>query len=140
MEVTLAVLADYANVTAEGKLNILGIFGVINPPQLPYRHPQMHLVFTMKASAGEMGRKFKLEVKFIDADGKQIFNASAGDPLEVPQGQPGGRPILLNHILGLNGLPFTKAGDYQFEVLIDDDSKATVALQVNKPATATSAG
>jgi hypothetical protein len=29
MEATLAVTADYANVTADGKLNVLGIFGEI---------------------------------------------------------------------------------------------------------------
>jgi hypothetical protein len=35
MEVTLAVLADYANVTGSGKLNVMGIFGEVNPPVLP---------------------------------------------------------------------------------------------------------
>jgi len=35
MRVKLAVLADYASITREGKLNILGIFDEINPQQLP---------------------------------------------------------------------------------------------------------
>src|SRR5215217_3944288 len=44
MEVKLAVLADYANVSQDGKLNIMGIFQEINAPSLPFPLPQMFLV------------------------------------------------------------------------------------------------
>ena len=46
MRVALGVLADYANVSAEGKLNIMGVFQIVNAVQFPHVHPQMHLVLT----------------------------------------------------------------------------------------------
>ena len=41
MDVTVAVLADYANVSQDGKLNIMGIFQEINPPMLPGLAPKL---------------------------------------------------------------------------------------------------
>ena len=49
MQVKLAVVADYANVSSEGKLNILGIFDRINVSDLPAAHPQMHLILRLEA-------------------------------------------------------------------------------------------
>jgi hypothetical protein len=42
MNVTLAVLADYADFSVEGKLNIMGIFNVSYAQSLPMQHPPMH--------------------------------------------------------------------------------------------------
>ena len=50
MEVSLAVLSDYANVTGDGKLNIMGLFGEINPPVLPFSLPTMFLALALTAS------------------------------------------------------------------------------------------
>lgn len=36
MNVTLAASADYANVSADGKLNIMGIFDTITGPHEPH--------------------------------------------------------------------------------------------------------
>ena len=55
MNVRLAVLADYANVTGDGKLNILGIFDRINLLQIPAVHPQMHLVLRIEAHPSGIG-------------------------------------------------------------------------------------
>jgi hypothetical protein len=43
VEVTVTVLADYANLSQDGKLNIMSIFQEINPPVLPFALPQMYL-------------------------------------------------------------------------------------------------
>jgi len=50
MEVVLAVLADYANVSQEGKLNIMGIFDIISSEKFPTFHPEMKLVVQFEAS------------------------------------------------------------------------------------------
>jgi hypothetical protein len=44
VDVTLAVLADYANVSQEGKLNILGVFQEVNPVAFPAGVPQMFVL------------------------------------------------------------------------------------------------
>lgn len=73
MKVTLAVLADYANITREGKLNILGMFDVIHAQNFPMTHPQMQLVMRFEADIAEAGKTKKLEIKLMDADGKTLF-------------------------------------------------------------------
>ena len=44
MKTRIAVLADYASLSIEHKLNIMGIFTAINAAQTPVVHPQMKLV------------------------------------------------------------------------------------------------
>lgn len=55
MRVALGVLADYANVSADGKLNIMGVFQIVNVIQFPHVHAQMHLVLTLEADPSEAG-------------------------------------------------------------------------------------
>ncbi len=57
MEVPLAVLADSANVSREGKLNIMDIFSQLSGQSLPVRCPHIALVFALEAHAAERGRE-----------------------------------------------------------------------------------
>jgi uncharacterized protein DUF6941 len=41
MDVQVAVLADYANVAAGDKLNVMGIFDTVFAPTLPTVHPAL---------------------------------------------------------------------------------------------------
>ncbi len=127
MDVRLAVLADAANVTTEGKLNILGIFNALGAASFPVSHPQLHLVMQFEASRAEEGKTKQIEIQLADGDGNKLFAINAS--LVVPHGAPGG-PIRMNHILGLNGVRFPKPGDYAFNILIGDDHKAAVDLKL----------
>lgn len=126
MQVKLALLADYANVTAEGKLNILGIFDRINVVQVPAVHPQMHLILRLEAHAAERGRPHNIEIRLHDPDGSTVFDVR-GDM--VPQGRPG-ETIATNQILTLNNLQLAKPGGYTFVVLVNNDLKMEVPLAV----------
>ena len=50
MELTLALLADYANISREGKLNIMGIFEQIFALSFPAVHAQLQLVLRLESS------------------------------------------------------------------------------------------
>src|SRR3954469_18654539 len=126
MQVKLALLADYANVTAEGKLNILGIFDRINVPELPVVHPQMHLILRLEAHSAERNRPHSVEIRLHDPDGQTIFEVT-GDM--VPQGIAG-QTVSTNQILTLNNLQLTKTGGYNFVVLVNNDLKSEVMLEV----------
>ena len=65
VEVTVAVLADYANVSQDGKLNIMGIFQEINPPALPFALPQMYLVLSLSAGPAEVGSVRNIRIPLI---------------------------------------------------------------------------
>ena len=126
MQVKLALLADYANVTAEGKLNILGIFDRINAQELPVVHPQMHLILRLEAHPAERNRTHNVEIRLHDPDGQTIFEVT-GDM--VPQGTTG-QTVATNQILTLNNLQLAKSGGYNFVVLVNNDLKSEVMLEV----------
>ena len=130
MEVTLAVLADFASTSREGKLNIMGIFDQINPTAFPAGLPLMHLVISYEASPAEYDSDKQIKVTLIDSDGNQIFTAEQTIRVNRPP-MPGARATM-NQIFALAGVRFDKAGDYQFSVLINDDQKRSVSLRVNE--------
>lgn len=126
MQVKLAVLADYANVTGDGKLNILGIFDRMTVIELPAVHPQMHLVLRLEAHVAERDRMHIVEIRLHDPDGETIFDVK-GDI--VPHGESPG-PVSTNQILTLNNLQLTKMGGYNFLIFVNNDLKAEVPLAV----------
>ena len=131
----LAVLADYANVTAEGKLNILGIFDRISVLKIPVVHPQMHLILRLEMHPAERGRVHNLEIRLHDPDGATVFEVK-GDL------RPAGnatRAAATNQILILNNLELATEGGYNFVVFVNNDLKAEVPLVV-EAAPAESAG
>jgi hypothetical protein len=126
MQVKLALLADYANVTAEGKLNILGIFDRISVNEIPAVHPQMHLILRLEAHPAERNRSHNVEIRLYDPDGQIVFEVK-GDV--VPHGNAG-QTIATNQILTLNNLQLNKSGAYNFVVLVNNDVKSEVPLGV----------
>jgi hypothetical protein len=129
MDIPLAMVADYANVTKEGKLNIMGIFSRVIAPAVPFQLPTMQVVFVLRYAPPERGIKNNLKISLVDADGVTLLEL--GTDFEIPvHGPPSGE---MNQILGLNGLTFPRHGDYAFHVLINGDSKAQVSFSVVPP-------
>ncbi|HUH13754.1 MAG TPA: hypothetical protein VMK65_11615 [Longimicrobiales bacterium] len=129
MKIKLALLADYANVTTDGKLNILGIFDRIHVAKLPAVHPQMQFVIRIEAHPAEAGRNHRLEVRLHDPDGQTVFNIQ-GDMMVQSRGP--GEIIYTNQIITINNLQLPKTGGYTFIVFTDNDLKAEVPLLVER--------
>ena len=55
MHVTFALFADAANLSQEGKLNIMGVFDALQVGTLPALHPRATLVVHLKGSAADAG-------------------------------------------------------------------------------------
>lgn len=131
MDVTLAVLADYANISKEGKLNILGVFTEVNPPLLPWNLPQMYIVVSMEAGTSEAGTEMPFRILLWDGDGKEILNLEQKVPIPAPS-RPGARATI-NNIIGLAGVPFNKPGEYAFYIHVAGEEKRRIAFRVNEP-------
>jgi hypothetical protein len=129
MEVKLAVLADYANVSQDGKLNIMGIFQEINAPSLPFPLPQMFLVITFEAGPAEFDTHKQIRIVLLDGDGREKI-ALAGE-VQVPRPKRRGSRAYINEAIGLAGVSFEEAGDYHFAILVGGETKETVPLHVN---------
>lgn len=128
MDVKLALLADYVNMTREGKLNLMGLFTVINAPSLPWSHPQMQVVLQMEADPAEWGKQKNIEVTLMDQDAHTILTMRT--ELTVPKGKSG-KPVQLNTILSFHNVVFKSAGDYVFAILIGGETKERIPLRVN---------
>ena len=128
MEVPFAVLADSANIAEGGKLNILGIFDRISAPNFPTLHPHMQLVVSFVAEQVEVGQQKPVEIRLTDADGTAM--GSITGTLVVPPPRERGYPIRINQIFPLSGLVFMRPGDYQFNILVNNEPKRQVSFAV----------
>lgn len=131
MDVNLAVLADYANVSQDGKLNIMGIFQEVNPPELPFALPQMYLIVSFEAGPAEFDSMKDIRFALLDSDGNEML-ALEGQ-VQVPRPERPGSRAYINQVIGLNGIVFARPGDYGFAVLVGGETRETAALHVNKP-------
>ncbi len=84
MNVNLAVLCDAANVSREGKLNVLGEFDSIHASTFPLTYPTMVLVVRLEAHPTEAG-DHTLRLHLNDEDGQDVVPPLQG---EFPTGDP----------------------------------------------------
>jgi hypothetical protein len=129
MRSLLFLAADYANITREGKLNVMGIFNNINSLQFPARHSSMHLVAKLEAELGEIEQAQDFAVRLLDEDAQPIFDLSG--QFQIPKGARGRIPEI-NLIFELKDIVFPKPGTYEFVLFIENDQKEKLSLYVNQ--------
>ncbi len=117
MQIRIAALADYTNVTAEGKLNILGIFSQLYAPGVPARHPSMQFVVQFAFEPTETGEK-NIRIALQDADGVQVLSLQSSLMI---QAAPGPDPVVVNQVLVLQDVVFPKFGSYEFAIELDGE-------------------
>ncbi|MBI5035545.1 MAG: hypothetical protein HZB51_33895 [Chloroflexi bacterium] len=127
MKARIAALADYANVTADQKLNVMGIFNVINAPQTPAVHRQMMLVLSFVSDPWDVLGQFPFQVDLVDEDGKVLLNLKG---TMTAAKAPSGEQATTNCILSLNDLVFNKYGHYEFKITVNDEPFASLPLIV----------
>ena len=129
MEIRLAVLADAANVTTDGKLNVTGIFNRLRTTKLPAQHPLLVAVLQIAIGTADFGRDAQTGLRIVAPDGETSSPFTMTHKL--PSGRPG-EPTLWNLIFRLPNLRLAKTGDYEFHVLVDQATVATIPLTVSK--------
>ncbi|OGW38417.1 MAG: hypothetical protein A2Y97_07855 [Nitrospirae bacterium RBG_13_39_12] len=129
VQITLALLADCANVSREGKLNITGIFDRISAQSLPATHPQMQLVMTLEADRGDANKEHKLAIELINADGVKKLSMAGDLKFGSP---PPGEQVRINHIIQLNNIKFEDFGVYEFKILMNNEVRKSVPLHVKE--------
>ena len=129
MEIRLAVLADAANVTNDGKLNVTGIFNRLRTTKLPAQHPLLVAVLQIAIGAADFGREAQTGLRIVAPDGET--SSAFTMTHQLPRGRPG-EPALWNLIFRLPNLRLAKAGAYEFHVLVDQATVAIIPLTVSK--------
>jgi hypothetical protein len=129
MEVTLALLADAANLSQEGKLNVLGAFTNINASGFPARHPSMQMVLELDASVSEAGQTRPIAVRLLDPDGR-ILGEAKGE-MRIPQPVAGsGQRVHFGLVIPLTDVIFQGPGSHSFDLMIGEESRRHVPLTI----------
>jgi hypothetical protein len=129
VRIPMALVADDANLSQEGKLNVLGAFDRITAPSFPTVHPKMVFVIRIEASFGDAGRRMPVRVRLMDEDGGVLFEA--GGELMAPEVQPGDIATAYQ-IFALMGIGFEKPGFHKFVVNLGEAPPYETPLVVVK--------
>ena len=131
MRLRLAVSADYANLSSDGKLNIMGVFHSISPLAFPAALSNGFLVLEWEAGPAEVGVQRTVKIAFVEPHGAEKVAVSA--PVVIPEAKRPGSPALFNQIVNVAGTPLERSGEHAFYILADNDEKGRVELFVNEP-------
>jgi hypothetical protein len=136
MQVSFALFADAANLSQEGKLNILGVFDALQVATLPAIHPRAHLVVHLKGSTMDVG-SHTVSLRWTNPNHTELWSSS-GD-LSVGAPPPGITEMDLPLIAQID-LPMDVGGGYLMSILIDDQHAVDVPVQVRSQQQASGAG
>lgn len=126
MYLAFALLADAANLTADGKLNILGVFDVLRALQLPAVHPRVHLVARLKARASDAGTH-RLALQVTGPGGTTLLGTEA--QVEI-QPLPAGVAEVDIPLVQAFDLPLETAGPHLVLLLVDGRVVAQLPITV----------
>jgi hypothetical protein len=126
MNVTFALFADAANLSQEGKLNILGVFDAVQVATLPTVHPRAHLVVHLKGSPLDAG-PHSVTLRWLNPEAQEMWS-TVGE-LNVGPPPPGVTEMDMPLIAALD-LPLERSGTYTMAIAVDDQPVVQVPLHV----------
>lgn len=126
MHVSFALFADSANISQEGKLNILGVFDALQVAQLPTVHPRATMVVRLKALPDDAGRH-TLAFAWMGPGGDEMWSSTGELEVGAP---PQGATELDVPVIAAIDLPIESAGTHVMRVALDGDLCAELLLHV----------
>jgi hypothetical protein len=137
VNVALALLADAANLSADGKLNILGVFNTIFSDQYPAVHPDMKLVLRLQLHPAELEHPKQVSVQFRNDEGRRIDGFGADFTVQAtPAMGTGGEMLTTDSVVSVSNLYLESPGMYEFVILVNGEVKAQVPLKARLRAVA----
>jgi len=127
MYCSFALFADAANLSQEGKLNVLGVFDALHVASVPAVHPRATLVVRLKASPDDSGTH-ALALAWIGPGGEEIW--SSNGEVEVHAPPPGSVEVDIPVIAAID-LPIAEGGLHVMRVELDSEVEAEVGLHVH---------
>lgn len=129
MYISFAVFADAANLSQEGKLNVLGVFDALHVGGFPTLHPRTSFVVRLKGTVDDAG-KHTLGFRWLNPQEHELWS-STGE-LNVGSGPDPTFEMDLP-IIAVIDLPLDEPGQYSMEVSLDGIPTHDVKIFVNGP-------
>lgn len=126
MHLSFALFADAANLSQEGKLNILGVFDAVHVGQFPTLHPRATFVVRLKGSPSDVG-SHDMTLQWINPRGAVLWNSSAELAIQNAPTLSGemDMPVIVQI-----DLPLDIVGDYSMVVDLDGVRHGEAKLHV----------
>ena len=123
MKLLYALLCDYAFLSIDKKVNIIGVFETINAAKFPVTHPK----FVIVGSVAPSKKNFKMSLNIVEKDtGTPVL----GDVHEREVNLPEQQGQNFNFIVEVINTNFPKPGEYSVEIKIDKDVIGEIPLKV----------
>ncbi|MEP6835879.1 MAG: hypothetical protein ABJB74_20995 [Gemmatimonas sp.] len=126
MHVSFALFADAANLSQEGKLNVLGVFDAVHVGSLPAVHPRATLVVRLKGTVADVGMH-GVTLSWKNPKGVQLWSSTAELNVNAP---PGHALEMDMPLIASVDLPLDSVGDYSMLVELDGKVHAETRLHV----------
>jgi hypothetical protein len=126
-----AFLADAAEAEPGRKFYVLG--GGIDQvagASFPLVHPHMALVMRFLVHPTELGRAHRLEVRMVDADGRELARVEGDLSAGTPEDSLG-REVPVNMVLNMANSRFEAPGDYAIDILMNNQHVKSIALRAS---------
>jgi hypothetical protein len=131
MKVAFLHVSDYAMISQQNKLSVIGIFRDVFAEHVPSIFPPFKISVGLETDHDDSGSEQHVQVRIIDADGNRLHEHNA--TLHVPE-------VFdlqdLNVVGDYYGLPLPSYGEYRVEVWIDEtcrESKVIRAMPIPRP-------
>jgi hypothetical protein len=128
MKIEIFALCDAATDT-HGKLNLLGTFDQVYAPKMPIVHPACAIALRMRFDKMEEG-VHQVKIQLVNPDGKLVFQPMEGEVKPRMADDIGS--VAVNLILNFQNVKFEEFADYQINLAIDGEAKASLPLRVRE--------
>lgn len=126
MHVSFALFADAANLSQEGKLNVLGVFDAVHVGSLPAVHPRATLVVRLKGTIADAGGH-AVTLSWKNPRGAELWSSTAELNVNAP---PGHAAEMDMPLIASIDLPLDSVGDYSMLISLDGKVHAETRLHV----------
>ena len=126
MHIAFALFADAANLSQEGKLNILGVFDAVQVGALPSIHPRATIVVRLKGSPADAGVHV-LQMRWVNPRGDELWSSTGQVEVGAP---PMGVSEMDLPLIASIDLPLDVGGMYTLRIALDDTVTAELPLMV----------
>ena len=113
MNLVLAIACDRAEVAADGKLNVEGIYNELSAPDFPAAHPALTVVLVLEWEIADTGEQ-PIRADLIAPDGERVVTIQGHTDVELaPDNEV---PPQTRIILPLENVVFQQPGRYHLRV------------------------
>ena len=129
MNLVLAIACDKAEVAADGKLNVEGIYNELAAPDFPAAHPGLTVVLVMEWELHETGEQ-QIRADLIDPAGQMAVTIQGHTDVELaPDNEV---PPQTRIILPLENVVFPEPGRYHLRVQAGSSTVETLPLYIRR--------